>query len=272
MTRTTSQAIAGTRSRQLPIFDRSRSRLRIPIAILPEALRQANGEGLASPVATVKLETGGVIVDGELHPSAVDMLQVIASASMMVAVDVQYDGDSSVTTIWATPSRAVVTSTLDAELVDIEPVRVARLPETLSDVILLGRPETTATQPIRASALTIANAERFGDSIDRARRALEAGGVHGDDIERLLAFQAPTTRRWRISSTWASDTGQRMAELRGLDAGPHGQWLMELQGETDRDSELVFTPQGDGAILRALRGVLPRYWVGTALNPKAVKV
>lgn len=263
LTKTTSQAIAGTRSRQLPIFDRSRSRLRIPIDILPEALRQANGEGLASPVATVKLETGGVMANGDLHPSAAQLLQVIASASMMVAVDVQYDGDSSVTTIWATPSRAVVTSTLDAELVDIEPVRVARLPETLSDVILLSRPEVTADHQIVASTLVVANAERFADQPERARRALEAGGICPDDIERLLAFQSPTSRRWRISSTWATDGGQQMAELRGIDAGLHGQWLMEMRGDHTRDSELVFTPQDDGAILRALRG----FFRGIGLGP-----
>lgn len=212
------------------------------------------------------------MAEGKLHPAAAEMLQVIASASMMVAVDVQYDGDSSVTTIWATPSRAVVTSTLDAELVDIEPVRVARLPETLSDLILLGRPDYTASEPIAVSALVVAAAERLGHEPIRARRSLEAGGVDGDDIERLLAFQAPTTRRWRISSTWTTDGGQGMAELRGLDAGPQGQWLMELGGDGSPESELVFSPQGDGDILRALREVLPRYWVGTALNPKAVKV
>lgn len=267
MARTT-QTMIGSGSRHVPILDRSRSRLRLPVEILPEALRQASGEGLASPVATVRLETGGVITDGTLHHAAAEMLQVIASASMMVAVDVQRYGDSSVTTIWATPSRAVVTSTLDPDLVDVEPVRVARLPETLSDVIVLGRPDGNATEAISLSTLVMADVDRLRTSPDEARHLLVGEGLADDDVERVLAFQAPSTRRWRISSTWATDTGQRMAELRGLDAGAHGQWLIEMTGHRDRPGELTFIPQGDGDTLRALREVLPRYWVGTALNPR----
>ena len=68
-------------TQQLPILDRSRSRLRLPIEILPEALRQASGEGLASPLATVRLESGDIIVDGVLDPVAAEMLRVIAEAS-----------------------------------------------------------------------------------------------------------------------------------------------------------------------------------------------
>lgn len=255
-------------TQHVPILDRSRSRLRLPIEILPEALRQASGEGLASPVATVRMETGGVIADGVLDPSAAEMLQVISSASMMVAIDVRRDGDASVTTIWATPSRAVVTATLDPDLVDIEPVRLARLPETLSDVILLSRPETLHERPVTVPTLVMARAEERRGEPDHGRSTLVEAGVAEEDVELLLAFQAATTRRWRISSTWATDNGQRMAELRGLDAGPHGQWLIEMTGHKNQPGELTFTPQGDGDILRALREVLPRYWVGTALNPR----
>jgi hypothetical protein len=31
---------------------------------------------------------------------------------------------------------------------------------------------------------------------------------------------------------------------------------------------MLFSPQGDGELLRAMRDVLPRRWVGTALNPR----
>ncbi len=272
VTRTMSRTIAGIGSGRLAIFDHSRNRLRIPVAILPEALRQASGDGLASPVAAVKLETGGVMVDGQLRPGAEKLLRVIGAASMTIVVDVSCGGDASTTTIWATPSQAVITSSLDPELIDVEPVRVARIPERLSDVILLGRPETTADASIVVAALTMDNADRLADEPTKARRALEAGGVTSDDIDRLLAFQEPPTRRWRIGTTWSTDDGQQTAELEGIDAGPFGQWLVETWGDTDRDRELVFTPQGDGAILRALRGVLPRNWVGTALRRGAVKV
>lgn len=118
-------------SQLIPILDRSRSRLRIPANILPEALEQAAGRRLASPVAVVRMESGEIMVDGEFDPLVTAMLKVIDASSLVVAVNVMAHGDSSLTTIYATPQRAVVTSSLDPDLVDISPLRVARMPETL---------------------------------------------------------------------------------------------------------------------------------------------
>ena len=264
----TSQRTSRSTSQFVPIFDRSRSRLRLPAEILPEALRQASGEGLASPIAIVRMETGGIIVDGELDPLVTAMLRVIASASMMVAIDVQAHSDSSRTTIWATPNRAVITSSLEPELVDIRPVRIVRLPEMLSDIILLRPPEETAEQPLSLSTIVMAEADNLRAEPDKARAVLAAAGLSDRELGYVLAFQAPSTRRWRISSTWATDTGPQMAELRGLDAGSSGQWLIEMTGHRDRPGTMTFTPQGDGGVLGALRQILPRRWVGTALNPR----
>jgi hypothetical protein len=214
------------------------------------------------------METGGVIVDGRLDPSATTMLKVISGASLVVAIDVQLQGDSSLTTIWATPSRAVITSSLEPDLVDIQPVRLARIPETLSDIILLQQPQATAEAPVSVSTMVMAAADTQRDDPARARATLAAAGLTELEVERVLAFQSPATRRWRISSTWATQDGQRMAELRGLDAGLNGQWLIEMTGQRDGPGQMTFLPQGDGDVLRALRAVLPRQWVGTALNPQ----
>jgi hypothetical protein len=257
----------------IPILDRSRSRLRIPREILPEALRQASRQGLASPLAAVRLETGGVLVDGRLDPVVAAMLNVIADASLMLTADVQYEGDSSVTTIWATPHRAVMTSALDPELVDIHPVRLPRLPETLTDVIMLRPPEAVGGQTISVpvAELAEAEAEAARGRGEDAQAVLHGAGLSEAEAELALVFQAPATRRWRISSTWAAEDGPQMAQLRGLDAGAQGQWLMEMTGEPSQPGQpgvMSFSPQNDGDILRALRVVLPRRWVGTALNPR----
>jgi hypothetical protein len=214
------------------------------------------------------METGGVIRDGRLDPIATTMLKVISGASLVVAVDVQLQGDSSLTTIWATPNRAVITTSLEPDLVDIQPVRLARIPETLSDVILLQQPQTTAEAPVSVSTMVMAAADTHRDDIEQARATLAAAGLTELEVGRVLAFQSQSTRRWRISSTWATPDGQRMAELRGLDAGPNGQWLIEMTGARDQAGQMTFLPQGDGDVLRALRAVLPRQWVGTALNPQ----
>ncbi len=243
----------------------------MPREILPEALRQASRQGLASPVATVRMETGGVMVDGRLDPIVAAMLNVISDASLMVTVDVQLEGDSSVTTIWATPHRAVVTSSLDPELVDIQPVRLPRLPETLTDVIMLRPPEGVLGQTITVPTPAMGEADAHRGDSEAALADLLAAGLSAEDAELVLAFQSPSTRRWRISSTWAAETGQQMAQLRGLDAGPKGQWLIEMSGDRNQPGEMTFTPQNDGDILRALRVVLPRRWVGTALNPRSAR-
>lgn len=256
-----------TSSQYIPILDRSRSRLRLPVELLSEALRQASDQGLASPVAMVRMETGGIMIDGELDPLATTLLQVISAASMMVAVDVQAHSDSSLTTIWGTPGRAVITSSIDRELVDIKPVRLTRLPETLSDIILLRPPESTAKRTVAIPTAVMAEVDRLRATPKQAKSALVERGLPQTEVELVLAFQSPSTRRWRISSTWSTETGQEMAELHGIDAGPAGQWLVEMTGDRNEQGTMTFTPQGDGAVLKALRQVLPVRWVGRALNP-----
>ncbi len=253
----------------IPIFDRSRDRLRLPQEILPEALRQAGGEGLASPIAAVRLETGRILVDGELDPGAAELLRVIARASLIVAIDVRRAGDSSVTTIWATPHHAVVSTSVDPHEIDIEPVRMSRMADRMADTILLGRPTLVTRPPISVPTKTMADADRRRHDPDEVRRILRRAGVEPNDIEPLVAFGEPTTRWWRITSTWATPRGPLTADIRGLDAADHGQWLIEMTGDRDGDGALTFTPQGDGEVLSALRRVLPKSWVGTPLNRPA---
>jgi len=256
----------------IPILDRSRSRLRIPREILPEALRQASREGLASPLATVRMETGGIIADGRLDPIVAAMLNVIAEASLMLTIEVELEGDASETTIWATPARAVITSSLDPELVDVSPVRLPRLPETLTDVIMLRPPDAVSDHPVTVAAEAYRRAQEARHQPEAARDALSEAGLGDGDIDLLLALLAPSTRWWHVTSTWATEDGREVARITGFDAGARGQWLLEEGVDTDAEaSSLTFAPQGDGDTLRALRDVLPRRWVGTPLNPRPVK-
>lgn len=260
-------ATSRQRSHPIPALDRSRDRLRLPVDLLPELLRQASGEGAPNDEATERLETGGVVVGDVLDPLAERMLGVIARASLMVAIDVQRAGDSSVTTIWATPHQAVVTSSVRSDEVDVEPVRMTGLASRIADVILLGPPVLVDRPPLAISTLVISEVDRRRGRPDDVRRVLGRAGFGDDVADLLLAFGAPATRRWRISSTWATESGPRIATLRGLDAAESGQWLVEVDGHRNRPGVMRFTPQGDGQVLGALRSVLPRSWVGRALNP-----
>jgi len=255
-------------SQLIPILDRSRSRLRIPDSLLPEALEQISGRRLASPVAVVRMESGGIMTDGDLDPLVTAMLKVIDTASLVVSVHVMAHSDTSLTTIHATPQRAVVTSSLDPELIDIIPLRITRMPEALSDMILVRRPESVGSRPIRVSASDVARAEQLRKTPDMARAVLEGAGLDEEAIGVMLALQNPGTRQWRISSTWATGEDEsNTAELRGIDAGPAGQWLLDGSIE-QADNTLTFTPQGDGEVLRSLRRILPQFWVGTPLKPR----
>lgn len=253
-------------SQLIPIFDRSRSRLRIPSTILSEALQQVSGTRLATPVAVVRMESGGIMANGALDPLVDAMLRVIEGASLSVSVQVTAHGDSSLTTMYATPQRAVIASSLDPDLVDISPVRIPRMPETLSDIILLRPPESTGERPIEVPSEVMAQAEKLKSHPDKARDAFRSAGLGDGDVEVLIAIQNPGSRQWRITSTWSvDDNAVDAAELRGVDAGPAGQWL--LSGRLDEErGRYHLQPQGDGELLRALRGALPKYWVGRPLG------
>lgn len=256
-------------SQLIPILDRSRSRLRIPENLLPEALEQVGGRRLASPVAVVRMESGGIMAAGELDPLVTAMLKVIDAASLVVSVHVMAQGDTSLTTIHSTPQRAVVTSSLDPDLVDVSPLRITRMPEALSDIILVRQPESVGSRPIRVPANHVARAEQLRDAPDMARAVLAGAGLDDEAIAVMLALQNPGTRQWRISSTWAvADNQSDTAELRGVDAGPAGQWLLDGSIE-QADDTLILTPQGDGEVLRSLRRILPQFWVGTPLKRQA---
>lgn len=99
-----------------------------------------------------------------------------------------------------------------------------------------------------------------------ARAVLAGAGLDNDAVDVMLAVQNPGTRQWRITSTWAvDDKSSQTAELRGVDAGVSGQWLLEGSIDGVRNT-ITLEPQGDGDVLRALRRVLPQFWVGRPLN------
>ena len=102
---------------------------------------------------------------------------------------------------------------------------------------------------------------------EEATKILVESGLEVDEAEKVLAFQGDAIRRWKISSLWSTDDGQQTSELRGLDAGPHGQWLMALVGSRDQNGQMSFTPQGHGQMMKSLRSILPKHWIGTPLNP-----
>lgn len=272
---------------QAPILDRCRSQLRLPIYAIADALLVAHVQSipdvalqsLSEPPAekTIKhLQDSGVMDRSTLDPVAFELLNVVNQASLIVAVDLTYGEERATSTVWATPRRAVVSTSLDPSYIEFRSVPVTQLPQVLAELIVLRSPRFVGDEPFTVSEQSLNQADKAGDDRDRAISLLTDGGLQPDLAVLALDLRRPDVRRWQITSTWSTDDGSETTKLKGLDAGPSGQWLITGQGTQAPDSEadigsepgqLTFEPQGHGEIVSAFRGVLPRNWLGTPLNP-----
>ena len=276
MNRLTEARTNGAIGQGAPILDRSRAQLRLPSDMVSETLRIAHVQSIpdvgpdSAPEApgreTIeRLEASGILTDGALDDVAFELLDVVNQASLVVAVDLRYGDDTSVPTVWSTPRRAVVSSSLDPAFVEFRPVPVTQLPQVLAELIVLRSPRFIGDVPISISADILTKAQEAEDR-DTAMHLLTDGGLDADQAVLMLDLQRSDVRRWKISSTWSTDAGQEGAELRGLDAGPSGQWLLGTTGDEGEQGQLTFTPQGHGEVMSAFRSVLPKNWMGTPLN------
>lgn len=260
------------------ILDRSRCQLRLPSNLVTESLRFAHalkysrngidGTGAADSELVTQLRAAGIIVGDELDPLAADLLRVANQASLIVNVELRYGADASSSTVWATPRQAVVSSSLDPAFAEFRPVDVMQLPYVLSELMVARPPQGVGEAPISVATQAVAEAEAVLDDPDRAAQILVDAGLSSEQAQRVLDFQDAYVRRWRVNSTWSTDDGQESSELRGIDGGENGQWLVAMTGTREDRGQLTFTPQGHGDVMRALRSILPRSWVGTPLkNP-----
>lgn len=255
------------------ILDRSRAQLRIPAGMSAECLRLAHVQSIPDvadiasnaprAVTAERLEEAGILVDGSLDPVAFELLDVVNHASLVATIDLSYLGDSSSPSVWATPRAAVVSSSLDAGHVELRPVPVTQLPQVLAQLIVLRSPRFIGDVPISINTQILSEAERTADDRDAAIEMLTEGGLDADQAVLLLDLQRDDVRRWRISSKWSTDEGKETSDLRGIDAGPSGQWLVAMTDPSGNQGQMTFSPQGHGEVMSAFRSVLPKNWTGT---------
>lgn len=261
----------------LPLLDRSRGRLRLPAELMADALELAHAQAMAHLGARALSDIGSAetlgrmagVMDGEqLDPIAVELLEVVNQASLLVAVDVSYGPDSSAATIWATPRRAVCSNSIDPTQMELELMPVSQLPQVLAQLIVVQRPAFVGDGPMSVGVQTLS--EALGrPSRDEAVEVLAGDGLDRTQSLLLLDLQLPEVRRWRINSSWSTEDGPDESELRGLDAGPNGQWLeTTTAGDGSAQGLRTLTPLGHGEAMSALRSVLPRNWMGTPLKQR----
>jgi hypothetical protein len=260
------------------ILDRSRCQLRLPANLVTECLRFAHalkysrngieGTGAADSELVGQLRAAGVIIDDELDPQAAELLGVANQASLIISVELRYGADTSTSTVWATPRQAIVSSSIDPAYSVFRPVDVLQLPHVLSELMVARPPSHVGEAPISVATQAVAEAEAVLDLPEQAAKILIDAGLSEEQARKVIDFQNADVRRWRINSTWSTEAGQDSSELRGIDAGANGQWLVAMTGSRGDRGQLTFTPQGHGDIMRAIRSVMPKGWVGRPLkNP-----
>lgn len=259
------------------ILDRGRAAMRVPVALLRELVDflaiQGPGQSPQPPASFPPNLLSADVLD----PVVIDLIKPITNASLKIEIAIRMGDDSSAIAIWATPTNAVLCTRLDSRFFDISGVTVSRLPDVLAETVVLRRPRFTAPTAIAVPSELMTEADRQREDPAKAREVLESGrdafmnDLTSESIDYLVAFQAATTRRWRISTAWSTDRGYSTAELRGLDAGPYGQWTVQM-AEVNETASMLFTPKGDGEMLAEFREVLPRYWINTALRSQGVEV
>jgi hypothetical protein len=258
-----------------PVLDRSTAQLRLPMSAADDVLRLALELSLAGNddrlVAASSGDVGqslveaGILDDSGLDPVAAELLDVVNTASLIITVDLTYGDDASTSTIWATPRRAVASSSVDPEAIHYRHVPITQLPQVLAELVVLRSPQFVGDVPISINGPILAKVDV--DDTDDAIEQLTSGGLDGDQAVIMLDLQRPNVRRWHMRSTWSTETGPESTELRGLDAGPSGQWLIASTAPEMERGQLTFTPQGHGEVMSAFRSVLPRNWLGRPLNP-----
>jgi hypothetical protein len=264
-----------------PMFDRSRALLRLPTNLVTDTLDLAHVQSMPAvaggvpepqlPEAIEKLEAAGIMTGGVIDPVAQQLLEVVNQASLIVTIRLTYGEDASTSTIWATPRMAVMSSTLGEGHVDYQPVSVSQLPQTLAQLIVLQSPRFVGDVLLELDASLLEQVTETREDVEAAAQLLTDAGLDSDQAILLVDLQRSDTRRWRITSQWSTEDGPLEAEMVGVDGGASGQWLITAEQPPDAEqTRVLYTPQGHGEVMSGFRGVLPKNWLGTPLNPPRI--
>lgn len=304
VTRLSDKRMSLAKTIKAPLLSRSRGQLRVAADDLAEVRRIANQRVFIDKHGAlpddVELPDLGVVerlveanvldMDGRFDPMAAELLNTINNASLTVTIDLHYGEELSINSIWATPKVAVVSDSFDADMFELRATDVGHLALVLEQLAVVRSPKLVGDHPISVNTEVLMSAERESRA-EAARQILVDGGLDNEQASFVRAFQGPNVRRWRIRSAWSVNTksvspgsansmyanggtsdndelgtAYESAELRGMDAGEYGQWLVAMTGNIHSHGQITFTPQGNGDILKSMRSVLPRRWIGQPLE------
>lgn len=231
-----------------------------------ESRKRYNETAPADSEVAPTFKEANILAADSLAPLAKEMFEIINAASLEIKLTVSTKTKRSISYVWATPNRGIRTSSFDGTYIDLLPMATERIPQIISDLIVVRKPSQVGEAPISVSYETWQKATHTPD-IEAAILLLTDGGLEENQAIRLMQFQGNEARRWSISSRWSTEDGDDTAGLEGVDSGLDGQWLVAHTGDEANPGQLSYSPVSQSDLTKALRTVFPRSWISRALRP-----
>jgi len=210
----------------------------------------------ASVRAISRLEAGRVLRDGQLHPMADAILELVAEPALVVSVERMRLGAVAASTIWATPRGAAIGTRVDDGLYELKLANTDLLPFHLFQLIhfrpLPGGEAIDVTLP--ADAMLAAEARLYGGDTPGAIEELRGRGVADEVAAAAVSILASRVASWRIHSLWSNGTETETRQTHGMDCGPRGHVLATI-GSAEPTIRLRSATSAD--VTAAIRSMLP---------------
>jgi len=190
----------------------------------------AVGVDAATNAALDRLEAGELLRNGNLHPMADAILDMVAAPGLVVSVERMRLGSIAASTIWATPLGATIGTRVEGGIYELKLANTALLPFHLFQLIHL-RPlpqDNSLDVTLPAEAMLSSEARLYSDGEPGASAELIAAGVARADAEAVVAALAARVASWRIHSLWSSGVGTETHEAHGMDCGRLGHVLVTI--------------------------------------------
>jgi len=209
----------------------------------------------ATSEALEQLAAGRLLIDGELHPMAAAMMEIISDPPLVLSVERMRMGSVAASTIWATPVGAVVGSRVESQLYELKLGNADLIPFHLFQLIHL-RPlpdQEPFSVTIRPEDLLAAEQHIDGGDIASAAAGLIAAGFQDPSglVERMLTRIAS----WTIHSVWSQAGSVQTRTASGIDCAAGGHMLVDV---ADDRAEITLRSASFKEVLAAIRGTLPR--------------
>ncbi len=190
----------------------------------------AVGPDEAATTALSRLEASDLLRDGQLHPMADAMLEMVAEPALVASVERMRLGAVAASTIWATPYGATIGTRVGGGLYELRLANAALLPFHLFQTIHLrplpdGDPvDVTVPAEAMLAAETLLYRDDRAGGVEELRRR----GMTDDDAAAVMAILATRVASWRIHALWSGVAGTETRRAHGMDCGSRGHVLATI--------------------------------------------